>query len=764
MAKLTTEEFIKKAREVHGDKYDYSKVEYVNTRTKVCIICPEHGEFSQRPSDHINGHECPQCGKEKNKKSRSKNIVQFVEEARKVHGDKYDYSKVKYVNGTTKVTIICPEHGEFQQRPLNHLNGQGCPQCVGREKLNTKEFIKRAREVHGDKYDYSKVNYVNNRTKVTIICPEHGEFLQRPSGHLSGKGCKKCSIDSNADSSRKTKEWFIEEAQKVHGDKYDYSKVKYVNNATKVAIICPEHGEFLQSPKLHIKGAGCPWCSGRLRLTTEEFIKRAREVYGEKYDYSKVNYVNSRTKVAIICPEHGEFLQQPTQHLSGQGCPQCVGREKLNTKEFIKRARQVHGDKYDYSKVEYVNNITKVIIICPEHGEFLQRPKVHTKGQGCPKCGKISMSNSLAKSIESFLEEAREVHGNKYDYSHVNYVNSRTKVAIICPEHGEFLQQPTQHLSGQGCPQCGGHAKLTTEEFIKKAREVHGEKYDYSKVKYVNNATKVAIICPEHGEFLQRPAFHQRGAGCPQCAGYVKLTTQDFITRAREVHGNKYDYSKVEYTNMFSKVTIICPEHGEFLQEAKTHLDGSECPECSKLLNAKLRTKSQEQFIEDARIVHGDKYDYSHVNYVKSSAKITIICPKHGAFVQTPNDHLGGAGCPVCNESKGEKAIRLFFDEHNIEYEMQKTFPDCKYKNVLPFDFFLPQSNICIEFQGQQHYEEVEAWGGSEGFEYRQRMDDIKRDYCKNNGIRLIEIRYDEDVEEVLEKALLQQDTSSDLK
>ena len=563
MSKLTTEEFIKRAQEVHGDKYDYSKVEYVTNRTKVCIVCPEHGEFLQRPSDHINGHECPQCGKEKNKKSRSKNIVQFVEEARKVHGDKYDYSKVKYVNGTTKVTIICPEHGEFLQRPLNHLNGQGCPQCVGREKLNTKEFIKRAREVHGDKYDYSKVEYVNNRTKVTIICPEHGEFLQRPSGHLSGKGCKKCSIDSNADSSRKTKEWFIEEAQKVHGDKYDYSKVKYVNNATKVAIICPEHGEFLQRPKLHIKGAGCPWCSGRLRLTTEEFIKRAREVHGDKYDYSKVNYVNNRTEVTIICPEHGEFLQQPTQHLSGQGCPQC-----------------------------------------------------------------------------------------------------------------------------------GGHAKLTTEEFIKKARQVHGDKYDYSKVEYVNSITKVTIICPEHGEFLQRPSEHLIGKGCSICAGYVKLTTEEFIKRARQVHGDKYDYSKVEYTNMFSKVTIICPEHGTFQQGAK--------------------------------------------------------------------DHLDGAGCPICNESRGEKTVRMFFDKHSIEYEMQKTFPGCRYKRVLPFDFYLPQSNICIEYQGLQHYEEDEHFGGKKRFEYRQRMDDIKREYCKKNGIRLIEIRYDEDVEEVLKKLLLRQDDSLD--
>ena len=166
---------------------------------------------------------------------------------------------------------------------------------------------------------------------------------------------------------------------------------------------------------------------------------------------------------------------------------------------------------------------------------------------------------------------------------------------------------------------------------------------------------------------------------------------------------------------------------------------------------AKLTTK---EFIKKAQEVHGDRYDYSKVEYASMFSKVTIICPKHGAFLQVPSVHLSGVGCPVCNESQGEKAVCKFFDKHNIVYEMQKAFPDCKYKNVLPFDFFLPQSNICIEFQGRQHYKVVEAWGGQEGFEYRQHLGNIKRQYCKDNGIRLIEIRYDEDVEEVLDKSL----------
>ena len=505
--KMTTEEFIAKAREVHGDKYNYSKVEYINRRTKVCIICPEHGEFWQAPNSHLNGRGCPKCGG-----IYKYTTEDFIAKAREVHGDKYDYSKVEYITKKTKVCIICPKHGEFWQKPANHLLGQGCPKCGGSAKLTTDDFIAKAREVHGDKYDYSKVEYVNSKTPVCIICPEHGEFWQKPNYHLSGSGCDKCG-----GTYKYTTEEFIAKAREVHGDKYDYSKVKYVNASTKVCIICPEHGEFWQAPNSHLNGRGCPKCGHEnANMTTEEFIKKARAIHGDKYDYSKVEYANANVKVCIICPEHGEFWQLPGIHLSGHGCPKCSGRGKLATEEFIQRAKEVHGDKYDYSKVEYKGNKNKVCIICPEHGEFWQTPNSHLQGQGCPKCvGKN-------KTTEEFIIEAREVHGDKYDYSKVEYVNTQTPVCIICPEHGEFWQKPNIHLSGSGCPSCIKNKKLNIEDFITKAREVHGDKYDYSKVEYVNSVTKVCIICPEHGEFWQAPGKHLMGQGCPNCSGVKK--------------------------------------------------------------------------------------------------------------------------------------------------------------------------------------------------------------------------------------------------
>ena len=258
-----------------------------------------------------------------------KSNEQFIEDAKKVHGDKYDYSKVDYKGSFEKIKIICKEHGMFEQTPHTHLRGGGCPKCgiissTEKKVSNTSEFIEKAKQVHGNKYDYSKVEYVNAHKKVCIICQEHGEFWQRPSNHLNGDGCPVCRYSKISNKTKKSNEKFIKESKLIHGDKYDYSKVEYINNHTKVCIICPEHGEFWQLPNNHLKGCGCPSCGGNKKYTLDTFIEKAKKVHGNKYDYSKVNYINCNTKVCIICPEHGEFWQSPACHvIRHYGCPIC---------------------------------------------------------------------------------------------------------------------------------------------------------------------------------------------------------------------------------------------------------------------------------------------------------------------------------------------------------------------------------------------------------------------------------------------------------
>jgi hypothetical protein len=188
----------------------------------------------------------------------------FIEKAKIVHGDKYDYSKINYLNSRTKVTIICPIHGEFQTRPDMHIDkrgGRGCPDC-GYNIVSKEEFIKRASVIHKNKYDYSKIKYTDTKTKILITCSDHGDFKQTPEKHMAGQGCGFCSRSSKYGSNKITNEIFINESRKIHGNKYDYSKVKVVNIRTKVIITCSDHGDFEQNPAVHSDmGLGCPRCT-----------------------------------------------------------------------------------------------------------------------------------------------------------------------------------------------------------------------------------------------------------------------------------------------------------------------------------------------------------------------------------------------------------------------------------------------------------------------------------------------------------------------
>ena len=254
LTEYSSENFIDKAKIVHGSKYDYSKVNYTHSKVKVVITCATHGDFLQRPNDHLSGYGCPKCGNLQKSKHNLYSTEDFIAKAIKIHGDKYNYTKTEYISAKIKVVILCPEHGEFKQLPSSHLQGHGCIECSGKSVSNALVFITKAVKVHGDKYDYSNINYINSKTKVTIICPIHGIFFQRPNDHLSGRGCLECSGLRPL-----TKDLFIKRAQEIHGNKYDYTEVVYINNHTKVTIYCPEHGAFEQTPANHINsGQECP--------------------------------------------------------------------------------------------------------------------------------------------------------------------------------------------------------------------------------------------------------------------------------------------------------------------------------------------------------------------------------------------------------------------------------------------------------------------------------------------------------------------------
>lgn len=221
-----------------------------------------------------------------------------------------------------------------------------------------------------------------------------------------------------------------------------------------------------------------------------------------------------------------------------------------------------------------------------------------------------------------------------------------------------------------------------------------------------------------------------------------KKTLENFIIDANEKHNNKYDYSKVIYVNNKVPVIIICPEHGEFIQRPDSHLRKIGCPVCGQKKCAKNQMKSLETFVRESNYKHGYKYDYSETIYNGSHKKVLIRCLKHGYFYQTPNTHLKGCGCPMCTESHGEREIRIFLQNNDIDFVYQKAFNDCKYIKLLKFDFYLQKYNICIEYDGKQHFSAFYKFGGDEILKKQKIKDDIKTKYCSDNKILLFRISY----------------------
>lgn len=382
----------------------------------------------------------------------------------------------------------------------------------------------------------------------------------------------------------------------------------------------------------------------------------------------------------------------------------CMHRtKKKTTEEFISEAIEIHGETYNYSNVEYVNQLTEVCIICSEHGEFWQKPKNHLKGYGCPKCGRDKIRKNRKLSTEDFIEKSKKLHGDFYDYTKVKYEDVGTEVCIMCPTHGEFWQKPCHHLAGCGCPKCRRHCEKPKE----------------SKAVYNNITDDVTF-----GKI-----YNQR-------------------------YGKNYDFSKCGYVNMKSDVNVVCPKHGNFVLKAFYLMhDGRYCPKCAMEYKKNLFSSNTNEFIQKSKLIHGNnRYDYTLTDYINNKTKVKIIChekdvngEEHGMFEQTPANHLKNRGCPKCKEDKlvYENKLYIHLCEIFDKNEIIRQYRNKEILDNLSLDFYIPKYKVAIEHQGSQHFRPLNYFGGVEKFHVLCENDRKKEFLCKENGITLIYFTYE---------------------
>lgn len=298
------------------------------------------------------------------------------------------------------------------------------------------------------------------------------------------------------------------------------------------------------------------------------------------------------------------------------------------------------------------------------------------------------------------------------------------------------------------------------QDFIIKAKNKFGYKFNYDLAEYNGSQQSIKIVCSTHGIFATTPnqfLHPKKMYGCSKCgieARAEKQKSKNYIENFKKIHGDRFDYSLVDYKNNSTKIKIICKKHGAFEQTPGNHLHGVICPNCAKEESAVKRTSTTDIFKKRALIIHRNKFNYSLADYKGAWIKVKIICKKHGVFEQYPNNHLSGGGCFICKESRNEILISNLLKDSKINFLREHRFIGCKNIKTLPFDFYLPDLKTCIEFDGKHHFEPINYYGGIKTLMNIRKRDQAKTKYCKDTGLNLIRISYKEDIIKKLKNVL----------
>jgi hypothetical protein len=475
----------------------------------------------------------------------------------------------------------------------------------------------------------------------------------------------------------------------------------------------------------------------------------------------------------------------------------------LTTEQWIERAVVVHGNEYLYTSAEYVGANKPITVICKSHGPFSLRASKHIEGVGCKPCSIERQRNTLA----DFLNTATSSHGSFYDYSLVIYRGLHQSVRIVCPSHGEFSQVAIKHMKGQGCKKCNRGEVWGLDDFIGKARSIHGDKYEYDNTIYEKTRKKIKISCVICGNnFEQTPNSHLSGSGCPFCGGTRKLSDVEFKQILTDAHDGEIA-ALGSYKNMGTKLRVVHTCGNEWLSTPLRLIHRRQgCPYCAldkkRMSDTDFRERLDE--VHDGEIVALERYVHSkqrmkvrhlvcgrqwsaeprqiiragcrHCAYqalkttpLEFAEKLSLI---HGDEIvilgayKTVRDRVllqhscghkwsampgdlvrRGTGCPQCASSKGNKRIFQLLTDAGVKFETEFRFETCRHRVALPFDFYIPALETLIEYDGEQHFKAIDFWGGEQGLKQRQQRDLIKNIWAASNGKRLYRIRYDEDIE-----------------
>lgn len=598
--------------------------------------------------------------------------------------------------------------------------------------------------------------YINARTPILHKCLKHNiEWEVIPDVVLRGHGCQKCKGEKIRNNLSKSNIEYINELKIKNPNIIPLEE--YINANTDILHKCLiDKYEWKTSPYKLLSGTKCPLCSKRNNIR-----KRTHEQYIEQVALINTNikvigqYIDDKTPILHECIIHNyQWNTTPGNILSGHGCIKCAREyiskiKRKNICDYIDDVKKINNNILPIG--EYINAHTPLLHKCLiDDYEWYAEPNNILAGKGCPKC-----SGRVRRTQKDYIDELKKINQNIEVLE--EYINVTTPILHKCKKHNiQWIVAPYNILNSNGCREC------SKEKIGEKNRKSHIQYLEDLKNKnsnievleeYINSYTPILHKCLiDNYEWNAAPSNILSGTGCPKCAGNIRMTQKEYIEKVFSV--NKNIEVLGEYVNANTPILHKCLMHNiEWKISPSNVLKGCGCKEC---LKEKLHknAKTHEQYVEELKNIN----PYIEVigTYVDAKTPILHRCliDNNEWYTNPCNILYSNCGCPKCNESSGERKVRLWLEKNNISYIYQMRFKNCRDINVLPFDFYLPTYNLCIEYDDKQHFEPIKFFGGEEKFILQQKHDKIKNEYCENNGISLLRIPYYKNVEEELNNFL----------